>query len=373
MNYMIEATHNNDRIYFLDYLRVVAAFMVILVHTIEPFYLGGNGTCIASHSDALWVTCINSLLRVAVPLFVMISGYLLVPIQGTTEGFFRRRFTRVAIPFVVWSLLYALIPAYGSGGEVDVANNLERLSLNFLPLSGHLWFVYMLLGVYLIMPIISPWLERVSQRGERIFLGLWLFATTVPFLREVALEVRGSEGIWGEASWNEFGMLYYVSGFVGYVVAAHYIRKYVNWGVAYTLAVAIPMLLVGYAVTAIPFYMQIPAEFPVNESIDLAIDMELSWDFATTGVALQTIAIFLMFKLIKRPCKAYPMFEHLSKHSYGIYLAHMFVLVPTFAWVSEWGLATPLVMIISALLTFTFTARGIELIARLPKSKYIIG
>lgn len=364
---------HNDRVYFLDYLRVVAAFMVILVHTIEPFYLGGDGTYIASHSDALWVTCINSLLRVAVPLFVMISSYLLVPIQGTTEGFFRRRFTRVAIPFVVWSLLYAFIPAYGSGGEVDIVANLKTLSLNFLPLSGHLWFVYMLLGVYLVMPIISPWLERVSQRGEAIFLGLWLFATSVPFLRALALEVRGSEGIWGEASWNEFGTLYYVSGFVGYVVAAHYIRKYINWGVARTLFVAIPMLAVGYAVTAVPFYMQLPNEFPVNQSIDLAIDMELSWSFATTGAALQTLAIFLIFRLIKRTCKVYPMFEHLSKRSYGIYLAHMFVLVPTFAWVSNWGLSTPLVMVVSAILTFTLTAIGIELIARMPKSKYIVG
>lgn len=364
---------HNERIYFLDYLRVVAAFMVILVHCIEPFYLGGEGTYIASHSDAMWVTFINSLLRVAVPLFVMISSYLLVPIQGTTEGFFRRRFTRVAIPFVVWSLLYALIPAYGSGGEVDIVANLKTLSLNFLPLSGHLWFVYMLLGVYLVMPIISPWLERVSQRGEAIFLGLWLFATSVPFWREIAIAVRGSEGIWGEASWNEFGTLYYVSGFIGYVVAAHYIRKYVDWGVARTLAVAIPMLVVGYAVTALPFYLQIPSEFPVNDSIDLAVDMELSWSFATTGAALQTLAIFLMFKLIQRPCKVYPMFEHLSKRSYGIYLAHMFVLVPTFAWVSNWGLATPLTMVVAAILTFTFTAIGIELIARLPKSKYIVG
>lgn len=97
-----------------------------------------------------------------------------------------------------------------------------------------------MLGVYLIMPIISPWLERISARGERIFIALWLFATAVPFIRELALSVRGSEGIWGEASWNEFGMLYYVSGFIGYVVAAHYIRKYVDWGVAKTLAVSIP-------------------------------------------------------------------------------------------------------------------------------------
>ncbi|MBR2428657.1 MAG: acyltransferase [Alistipes sp.] len=369
----MKPTTTEERVYFLDYLRVVACFMVILVHCIEPFYLSGEGTYIASHSDALWVTGINSLLRIAVPLFVMISSYLLVPIEGSTERFYRRRAERVVVPFIIFSLLYAIIPAWGSGGKVDIAGNLEVLSLNFLPLSGHLWFVYMMIGVYLIMPIISPWLERVSARGERIFLALWLFATTVPFLRELALSVRGSEGIWGEASWNEFGTLYYVSGFIGYVVAAHYIRKHVNWGVAKTLAIALPMLIAGYLITALPFYAQIPDSYPINESIELAVDMELSWSFATLGAALQTLAVFLLFRLIRKPCTVYPIFEHLSKRSYGIYLAHMFVLVPTFSWVSSWGVATPIVMVVSAILTMAITAAIIEFMSLLPKSKYIIG
>lgn len=361
------------RVYFLDYLRVVATFMVILVHCIEPFYLGGEGTYIASKSDALWITCINSLLRTSVPLFVMMSSYLLLPLQDSTESFFRRRAVRVLVPFIIWSLLYAVIPAWGSGGDVDIIGNLKTLSLNFLPLSGHLWFVYMIMGVYLVMPILTPWLERVSARGERIFIAIWLLATAVPFLRELSATLRGTTEVWGEASWNEFGTLYYASGFVGYVVVAHYIRKHVNWGVLKSVAVALPMLVVGYAITALPFYLQIPDAYPVSDSIDLAVRMELSWDFATSGVALQSIAIFLLFKLIHRPCKAYPLFSHLAKHSYGVYLAHMFVLVPTFAWVSSWGLATPLTMLTSALMTFTITTIVIELIALIPKSKYIVG
>lgn len=369
----MKTTDANNRVYFLDYLRVVACFMVILVHCIEPFYLGDGGTIIASKSDALWVTTINSLLRICVPLFVMISSYLLVPIAGSTEQFYRRRVERVAIPFIIWSLLYALIPAWGSGGEIDILSNLKVLTFNFLPLSGHLWFVYMMLGVYLIMPVISPWLERVSARGERIFLALWILATAVPFIRELGESVRGSEGIWGEASWNEFGTLYYVSGFIGYVVAAHYIRKHVDWGISKTLVVALPMLLVGYAITAIPFYNAIPTSYPIHESIDLAIDMELSWSFASLGAALQTLAVFLLFRLIKRPCKAYPLFAEISKLSYGIYLAHMFVLVPVFGWVKSWGLATPLVMLTSALLTMCITALLIKLISIVPKSRYIVG
>lgn len=370
---IMQNSATDNRVYFLDYLRVLACFMVILVHCIEPFYLGNGGTLIASQSDALWVTSINSLLRIAVPLFVMISSYLLVPVAGSTTEFYRRRIKRVAIPFIIFSIAYAIIPAWGSGGEVDIIENLKVLTFNFLPLSGHLWFVYMMLGVYLIMPIISPWLQQVSARGERIFLALWILATAVPFIRELGEAVRGSEGIWGEASWNEFGTLYYVSGFVGYVVAAHYIRTYIDWGIMRTLCIALPMLVAGYAITAIPFYHAIPDSYPVKASIDLAVDMELSWAFASLGVALQTLAVFLIFRLFKRPCRLYPLFAHISKRSYGIYLAHMFVLVPVFGWVNSWGIATPLVMVISAILTMIITAILVEIVSLLPKSKYIVG
>lgn len=374
MNITPTIATNKERVYFLDYLRVAACFMVILVHCIEPFYLGGNGTYIASASDAIWVTAINSHLRVAVPLFVMTSSYLLVPVTGDTTQFFRRRIERVAIPFLVWSLLYAIVPMWGSNGEIDILGNLSTLTFSFMPHSGHLWFVYMLLGIYLIMPIISPWLEKVSARGERIFIALWFLSTAIPFLRAVAVSVRGgSPVIWGEASWNEFHTLYYVSGFIGYVVTAHYIRKYVNWSVAKTFAITIPMLVAGYFITAIPFYMQIPESFPVNESVDLAIDMELSWGFTTTGAALQTIAIFLMFKLITKPCKIYPTVLRLSNNSYGIYLMHMFVLVAVFDIVKGWCIGTPLTMIVSAMLTFIVSAIITRLLSHIPMSKYIVG
>ena len=364
---------NDNRVYFLDYVRAVACFMVILVHCIEPFYLNGEGTYIASRSDTLWVTCINSLLRIAVPLFVMTSSYLLLPLRGDTASFFRRRAERVVIPFAVWSILYAVVPMWGSGGEVDITGNFESLALNFMWQSGHLWFVYMIIGVYLTMPILSPWLERVSKRGEEIFLGVWLFATAVPFIRELALHVRGAADIWGEASWNEFGMLYYVSGFVGFVVAAHYIRTYVDWSWRKTLAVSVPMFLVGYAITAAWFWAHIPKTFPVNESIDLAVLMEQSWRFCATGVAMTAVALFLVFKKIATAGHCYPLVNHLSKVSYGIYLMHIFILVAAHAVITSWGTPTPIAIFGIAIATFAISALLSSIISRLPGGQYIVG
>ena len=161
----------DSRVVFLDWLRMMACFMVILVHCIEPFYYGGpGGLYIASLSDARWVTLLNTPLRAAVPLFVLASSYLLVPLKTDTGTFFRKRLVRVFVPFLVWSLIYAVVPMPGSGGAVDAAGNLKSLLFNFvMTSSGHMWFVYMLLGVYLLMPMISPWLEKISRKEEKVF------------------------------------------------------------------------------------------------------------------------------------------------------------------------------------------------------------
>lgn len=364
---------SSPRIVFLDYLRVAACFMVILVHSIEPFYLGGEGTSIASHCDAVWVTLLDSAMRAAVPLFVMTSSYLLFPVKGSTSEFFRRRFKRVAIPFIFWAVLYAVVPMWGSGGQADAAGNLRHLALNFTDNAGHLWFVYMLLGVYIVMPMLSPWVERLSRRGERIFLAAWAFTTLAPFLHRLAVAVFGRAEIWGEANWNEFGTLYYISGFVGYVVLGHYIRTYVDWSWRRTTAVALPLFAVGYAVTAGWFWHCIPSEFPVGGKIDLAVEMETSWRFCSTGVAMTAVAIFLVFKKLSRPVRAYPLFERLSRLSYGIYLMHIFVLTAVCDTVSAWAMPTPLTMLLSAALTFVICAAVARLLSFVPYSKYIIG
>ena len=370
---------NNSRVVFLDWVRVIACFMVMLVHCIEPFYLGGpEGTYIASKTDALWVTLVNSALRSAVPLFVLTSSYLLFPLKTDTTTFFRKRFSRVVVPFAVWSLLYCVIPPIGSAGNIDIAANFKDLAFNFvMTSSGHLWFVYMLLGVYLLMPLLSPWVEKVSRKGERTFLILWAVTTVLPLLRPLAETVTGSTNLWGECPWNPYGTFYYVSGFIGFIVLGHYIRTYageLSW--KRTLAYAIPFWIIGYAVTAGGFWHFMPTEngFPVSAPYETAVRMETTWNFCTFGVMMQTLAYFLVFRKITASGWVY---DHLvlpvSKLSYGMYLMHMFVLIPVFAWVSSWGVATPLVMFVSAAITYVICAAVARILAFLPKSKYIVG
>lgn len=224
------------------------------------------------------------------------------------------------------------------------------------------------------MPLLSPWIEKVSKRGEQIFIAAWAVTTLVPFLHQAALALFGRAEVYGEANWNEFGTLYYISGFIGYVVLAHYIRTYIDWSWKKTLAVALPMWIVGYAVAAAWFWLQIPTEYPVNESIDLAVLMEQSWRFCSTSVAMTAVAMFLIFKKINCSGVVYRnIIQPISKVSYGIYLMHMFTLVAIFAFVPAWGMATPWTIVTIAILTFILCSVVAVVISKLPGGKYIVG
>ena len=94
------------------------------------------------------------------PLFIVASSYLQFPLHYSSGEFMRRRVVRVLVPFILWSLVYAF--AWGEPVE-----NLKNLLLNFNYAAGHLWFVYMLIGVYLLMPLLSPWAERVVIINRR--------------------------------------------------------------------------------------------------------------------------------------------------------------------------------------------------------------
>ena len=368
-----------DRVVFLDWLRMIACFMVILVHCIEPYYYGGTeGLYINSQSDAYWVTLLNTPLRAAVPLFILASSYLLVPVQTDFKTFFKKRLMRVLVPFFVWSILYAVVPIPGSGGSVDAVHNLTTLLFNFvMTSSGHMWFVYMLIGIYLLMPIISPWLEKISQKEEKIFLWIWAFTTLLPLLQPLAQKVTGSTNLWGECQWNTFGTFYYVSGFFGYVVLGHYFRTYVSepsW--KKTFAYAIPFWIVGYLISAGGFWNMIPSGegYPVSGTYAEAFSMEAQRGFCTVGIMLQTVAYFLLIRQIKSHGWFYrTIVLPLSKLSYGMYLMHMFVLTPVFAMVHGWSSSTPVVMVVSALITYILCALLCRLISLLPKSKYLIG
>ena len=142
----------NNRIVFLDYLRAIACFMVIMVHACELFYFDLSGISFKSEADRWWIPLIDSAIRSCVPLFVMASSYLLLSLKDDNVlHFFRRRFVRVLVPFLVWAFLYTVLPlVWGGYTWSESVDRMILLLYNFPINAIHLWFIYMLIGLVLI-------------------------------------------------------------------------------------------------------------------------------------------------------------------------------------------------------------------------------
>lgn len=390
------STTSPKREIWIDWMRVAACFMVILVHSTEPFYLGGDGSLILNSADAFWSSFFDSFVRACVPLFVVASSFLQFPLHYEAGEFFRRRAVRILIPFVVWLAVYAFV--WGEPVE-----NFKSLLLNFNYSAGHLWFVYMLIGVYLIMPLLSPWAEKVGKKELQVYLAIWLFTTFIPLIRDwVSSEplafAYGPTGIprqalyplWGEASWNGYGLFYYMSGFIGYLLLGLYFRKFVgdlSWGK--TLAVALPAWLGGFAITFGGFLRRVYETsggiFPASGIINDAVYWETTWCNDTIGVVLMTIAWILIFRKIKSEGGFYKkVLLPVSKAGYGIYLSHLLVLVPVSGAVRNWlgsgndGLlgfwTTPVEILLSTVIAFIAVSAISVAVRSIPKiGKYIMG
>lgn len=341
----------HKRIVFLDYVRVFACFLVILVHASENFYgspnpgeMAGPVSWLASEADRLWVSVYDGFSRMSVPLFIIVSAYLLAPMKEseTMWTFYRRRFLRILPPFLIFMVLYCVLPyAFGQIDASTAITDFTHIPLNFPSLAGHMWFLYPLVSIYLFIPIVSPWLRKASARDERFFIALFALSTCMPFLR------RWFGPVWGECFWNEYHALWYFSGYLGYLVTAHYIRVHLTWDCRRRIAVGLPMMLTGAVATILSFYVQgTPlVEIPTPE-------LEIGWSFCTLNVFVLTTGAFLLFSTIESRREP-ALVLSLSRLSFTIYLVHIF-------WLGVWvgifktDMAMPSVAAIPAIAVCTF-------------------
>ena len=360
------------RIVSLDYLRVFACFLVILVHASENFYaavdasgLAGPQSFLANEADRLWVSIYDGFARMSVPLFMMLSAYLLVPLkpQTTMWQFYKSRAKRIVTPVLLFMVLYSLLPLLWGATDVAMAKtDMSRLLLNFPSLAGHLWFMYPLIGLYLFMPIVSPWLQRATAKEELFVIGLFLLSTCMPYLN------RWFGDVWGECFWNQYHMLWNFAGYFGYLVLAHYIKVHIDWSRSKRFVVGLCSMVIGAFITIYSFYVQ--ATPGVNLSTPV---IELGWAFCTINCVMLTFGAFLLFGCIESE-KAPAIVTDLSKLSFGIYLVHLF-------WLGTWvtlfkdDMAMPSVAAIPAITVATFVTSYLtcKIVSYIPGSKWLIG
>ena len=352
-----------ERIVFLDYVRVLACFMVFVVHSCENYYLGANHFGVSNQTDRWIVSVIDGICRISVPLFLMVSAYLLAPLkEGTDEkAFLWKRTKRIIVPLLLMEVIYIFLPlAWGDGSLQMSFKQFLKLPLNFPMNAGHLWFVYALFGLYLFLPIISPWLRKATAKQELYFIVIWLVASAIPFLNHFW------GNVWGDCGWNRFGMLYYFNGYLGYVVAGHYIKEHLDWSDRKRRLIGAALFIIGATVAVWTFYAQaIPGEM-------LPHTLEIGWDFATLNIVLASLGAFLIFTTIHRGGKVYPIIVDISKASYGMYLMHMLFLT-AFSKLCVDRIPTALSIFTISIATFASTYIVTRLVSFIPGGKWIVG
>ena len=347
----------------LDILRVLACYMVVQIHTGEFFYISPEGG-VLNGPGSFWVAIYNSLFRCAVLLFVMISGYFLFPLKDELPTFFRKKFTRVLFPFIIWCVVYAFYQHLR--GNADLAAtfvNILHIPVNYGTQIGHLWYVYMLLGIYLFAPIISPWLQTAPKSQIRFYLIIWAVTMCIPYIHQVYPE------IWGECFWNKTPMLYYFSGMLGFAVLGFYIKRFHAQKSKGDFLTGVSLLIVGYAITAYIFASRLSSAKSIPE-------LELSWGYDTINVAILALGYFLIIKNLKyrKPdswCAR--LTEDVALKSYGIYLVHIIILNTTYGLMLSWITGREYLFPVISIITFVVSYLVIKLLSYIPGSKYVVG
>lgn len=322
----------NNNIAWIDVLRIVSCFMVVLAHACDPFM----AQFMNNESDYMSAIAWGSLVRPCVPLFVMISGFLLFPITTDSSTFYSKRIKKIIIPLIFWSLvtpfMYFGYLSFFETGNPNIAmenftlnatlTKLYTFIFNFTYDTVPLWYIYMLLGVYLIMPIIGAWLNQASKKEIKVFLAIWIATTILPYVKMFAPALGyqgnyGSMGILGECLWNPYGAFYYFSGFLGYAVLAYYFKKYpLEWSLKKTLSIAIPLFLTGYLITYYGF-IATGKIYPGNYEY-----LEIIWLFSGVNVFMMTVAMFITVQKIK--FKESETKRKIAKLTFGVFLCHFF-------------------------------------------------
>jgi surface polysaccharide O-acyltransferase-like enzyme len=324
-----------EHLAWVDLLRVLACLLVIVSHSCDAFV----GQFDNNRYEFLTGAFIGSLVRSCVPLFVMISGVLLLPIHVDMATFYAKRAKRLVVPFIFWSMMLPILFFLYVNSGIKISNptiilkdyTLERtlqkmytFIFNFNFDTTALWYVYMLIGLYLFIPILSAWLKQASKRDIKWFLRFWIISMFLPYVEMLAplLGYRGnfgSMGLLGVSYWNAYGMFYYFSGFLGYLVLAYYLVHYpLNWSWSRTLSVAIPLFLLGYGVTAGGFILT-QKYFPGSYQ-----NLEVVWYFYGINVFLMTFSVFIIVQKMK--VNASDLLTKVASLTFGVFLCH-FVFV----------------------------------------------
>lgn len=351
---MMENVHKEDRVFWADNLRAIATVAVIFLHASAGPTPRPYGSI--SPFD-WWVTNIyDSSVRFCVPIFVMLTGVLLLPKDYEIGNFLKKRLFRVVFPLIFWSIIYILFTLSVNvlhGEKITISETTQYVYMSLKNGSSfHLWYVYMIIGIYLFMPIIGKWIRHCSEKEISYFLLIWLCTIFLdqPFISKLKPNID----------------LTYFTGYLGYLILGYYLSIKTFKNQRKTNTVSILLIVSGIMVTAMGKYL---------ESCYISQYNDVFYNYLSPNVLMVSIGIFIYIKNRNSAnAKLKIINGFISKYSYGIYLVHVLILTFLLKAGIKWDFINPVFAVpITTFICLFLSGLIIYLVNKMPYGKYISG
>lgn len=302
-------TKVENRVYYLDVLRFIACIAVVMIHTTSEYVLKDFG------SADFWIgNILNSISRFGVPIFVMISGCLMLDKRyNCTNQKLIKHIRKMIVFFIFWSAIYVIfyqiiVPLLIKHEQI----NIVKIFLTFVKGHFHLWFIYMIIGLYLILPLLRLWVKDENKKYIEYFIILAIvFSFFLPQLVSVASNYtsvfKNINDIIDKVD------LKYVGGYTTYFILGWYIN---NYGIKHK-----KML---YILGTISLAITIISTFILSITTGKAIQMYGNFNI---NVLLYSLMIFSLIKdVFYNKNGSNKMVSTISKYSLGIYAMHPLII-----------------------------------------------
>lgn len=328
-----------QRVFFFDLLRAIAAVAVIAIHVLAP-YRDRLGEI--PFVEWLIAVTVNGASRWAVPVFIMISGALMLSDRRPFElrYYLERRLGKVLIPFVVWSLFYAVLSGWSSTGFDSAITWQTVLSSPLHETYYHLGFFYYFIPLYFVIPFLQWGVQRWDSSALYAFVAVWLLTTMLYLLK---LDGPWSHDLWLFSGYLPLGYLLYQKcslkrGSVLVIALMGLVSLYITVQAVVTLSLVENEYSVGRWFSYKTINVVLMASMVFILARAFASKLPLSWQQGVSFVSRHSLGIYLLHPISLWPMKAYGWWQ-----GHPAWVIPLWVLLSGVGslWVSWWVSRSP--------------------------------
>ena len=281
------------RDYKLDLLRVISMIMVVIIHIANYYCRAFNDIDKISYLGAL---IFNTISRISVPFFFMISGATLLNKKYDKEKN-KERIIKKIITLIVITIIYFIWDKYYMNKDINIISLLSR------PERKLLWFMYAIIGIYISLPFIKCMVDKMNKEEDKLFIILWLIFNGV---------------LKGLNIGNTY-LIPIISGtyYLGYFIIGHMIIKYYKF-INKKKNNKLLLIVIFLLFTIVVFFT-----YFISINSDKHFTKLLTYSNALIMLASLSSFIYLYFNIKN---KENIIISKLSNLSFGIYLFHGIIL-----------------------------------------------